>query len=209
MKILLADDHILFREGLRMVFEKTNTESLTIFEANDFGEALAIARREKDIDLALIDFFMPGMDGGAGINALRKLMTQGMVVVISASEDPRDISRSLDAGAYGYIAKSCGSQVLMDAIKRISAGGYPCVIPETLTPVSCYSHRVNDIFPGLTRRQIDVLTMLAKGRSNKEIARELNLAEITVKLHVTAILKTLNVENRTQAAIYAQKMGVN
>ncbi len=208
MKVLLADDHVLFREGLRMVLEHLVGEGLSVTEAGDFAQAITVARAEPAFDLALVDLFMPGMDGAAGVQALRKLIPDATIIVLSASEDPRDVARALDAGARGYIAKSSGSQALMAGIESAIENGQ-VVVPAHLMPApGDLAKETGSGIPQLTPRQIDVLTMVAKGKSNKEIARELNLAEITVKLHVTAILKTLGCENRTQAAILAQKMGI-
>lgn len=205
MKVLLADDHVLFREGLRMVLEHLVGGDLEIIEAGNFGQALTSARQNPDFDLALVDLFMPEMDGGAGVQALKRLMPNLAIVVLSASEDSRDVARVMEAGAQGYIAKSSGSDILMDGIRRVLDGAR-VILPEHITPEA--GETGGAIRPPLTPRQVDVLLMLAKGKSNKEIARELNLAEITVKLHVTAILKALEVDNRTQAAIAATRYGI-
>lgn len=212
MKVLLADDHALFREGVRLVLEELVEGPLQIVEASDFVEALAALRGDEGggIDIGLVDLNMPGMDGFAGIGAIRRAMPDLYLVVVSASENPADIRRALDCGAHGYITKSSSSSAMLEGIRSVLAGETfisPAVdLPETGDP----DRRNPDgeaLRAMLTPRQRDVLAMLRQGKSNKEIARDLNLAEITVKLHVTAILRALSVENRTQAAILAAKMG--
>lgn len=194
-----------------MMLESMGGEDLSVVEAGDYPNALAAARAESGIGLGLIDLRMPGMDGFSGIEALCRASPAMRVVVMTASEDPQDLRRSLEAGARGYITKSLGGRTMMEAIQRVLDGDTfisPRVpLPADDLPGSSdeQSERLKE---ALTPRQRDVLSMLRQGKSNKEIARDLTLAEITVKLHVTAILRTLGVENRTQAAILAARMGL-
>ncbi len=204
MKVLLADDHVLFREGVRLVLEGLVTEAFEVIEADDYPQALAAVRQDPDIEIGLVDLNMPGMDGFSGIAALKRAMPDLHLVVISASEDPQDIRRALDAGASGYVSKSCSSGAMIDSIRSVLAGE-TFIAPAIELPPAKLSAGESGVAQ-LTPRQRDVLAMLRQGKSNKEIARDLDLAEITVKLHVTAILRTLGVENRTQAAIAAAKM---
>ncbi|MGE5546792.1 MAG: response regulator [Solirubrobacterales bacterium] len=211
MKVLLADDHALFREGIRLVLESLVEGPIEVVEASSYVQALAVLRGTggQRFDLGLVDLNMPGMDGFSGISAISRAAPDLYMVVISASEDPHDIRRALDAGAMGYITKSSSSGAMMDGIRSVLNGETfisPAIsLPE---PVKGGGDGGEPLRAALTPRQRDVLGMLSKGKSNKEIARDLDLAEITVKLHVTAILRTLNVENRTQAAILAGKMGL-
>jgi len=207
MKVLLADDHALFREGVRLVLEGLVVEGLEVVEANDYPQALAIVRADSSIEIGLVDLNMPGMDGFSGIEALKRANQDLHLVVVSASEDPNDIRRALKAGAAGYIGKSSSSAAMIDGIRSVLAGDTfisPAVdLPDVAEPAI---EGALDLKTVLTPRQRDVLAMLRHGKSNKEIARDLQLAEITVKLHVTAILRALGVENRTQAAILAAKL---
>ncbi|MDO8608011.1 MAG: response regulator transcription factor [Phaeospirillum sp.] len=211
MRVLLADDHALFREGVRMVLESLAEEPVEAFEASDFTQALAHIRTNPGIDIALIDLSMPGMDGFSAIDAIRRTAPDIYLVVVSASEDPQAVRRALDCGAHGYICKSAGSASMMKGIRSVLEGDTfvspNIVVPETRTQTQCEfdAERLRKL---LTPRQRDVLAMLRQGKSNKEIARDLSLAEITVKLHVTAILRSLACENRTQAAILAAKVGL-
>jgi DNA-binding NarL/FixJ family response regulator len=211
MKLLLADDHALFREGVRMVLESLAGEPLTVVEASDFPQVLARVRSITDIDIALVDLAMPGMDGVSAIGAIRRAAPDLYLVVISASEDPQVVRRALDAGAHGYISKSSGSAEMMKGIRSVLEGDIfiaPPIAAAEASPVKPGDFDAEKLRSVLTPRQRDVLAMLRQGKSNKEVARDLNLAEITVKLHVTAILRSLGCENRTQAAILAAKMGL-
>ncbi|SEH35694.1 response regulator transcription factor [Magnetospirillum fulvum] len=211
MKLLLADDHSLFREGIRMVLESLAGEPLTVVEASDFPQVLARVRASNDIDVALVDLAMPGMDGLSAIGAIRRAAPDLYLVVVSASEDPQVVRRALDAGAHGYISKSAGSAEMMKGIRSVLDGDIfvaPPVSAADVAPAKPGDFDAERLRSLLTPRQRDVLAMLRQGKSNKEVARDLNLAEITVKLHVTAILRSLGCENRTQAAILAAKMGL-
>lgn len=211
MKVLLADDHALFREGLRLVLESLSDVPCQVLEATDFIHALSVLRAEPGIEIGLVDLNMPGMDGFSGIEALKRASPDMFLVVVSASEEPIDVRRAMDAGAHGYIAKTSSSAAMMTAIRSVLNGD--CFVSPGLQvpPVSAETGTDGDdnrLKQSLTPRQRDVLAMLRLGKSNKEIARDLNLAEITVKLHVTAILRSLGVDNRTQAAILASRIGI-
>ncbi|MGE5505673.1 MAG: response regulator [Actinomycetota bacterium] len=211
MKVLLADDHALFREGVRMVLEGLDEVDVEAVEASDFVQALAAVRADPGIDVALVDLSMPGMDGFAGLEAIRRAAPDVYVVVVSASEDPNDVRRALDVGAHGYVCKCSGTAAMMQGIRSVLAGDTFVSPPSMMPPpreASAAEADAEKIGGRLTPRQRDVLAMLRQGKSNKEIARDLQLAEITVKLHVTAILRTLGCDNRTQAAILAAKMGM-
>ncbi|MBI5164853.1 MAG: response regulator transcription factor [Magnetospirillum sp.] len=207
MKVLLADDHALFRDGIRLVLEDLVPEGLEVVEACDFLQAVAAVRADPRIEIGLIDLHMPGMESFAGLEALRRAAPDLHLVVVSASEDPSDIRRALDTGALGYIGKTSSSNAMIEGIRTVLLGE-TFVRPAVDLPPTLPAPADEQTPARLTARQRDVLGMLRLGKSNKEIARDLDLAEITVKLHVTAILRTLGVENRTQAAILAAKLGL-
>lgn len=209
MKVLLADDHALFREGFRLVLEGLADQPVDVVEASDFVQALAAVRSDPGIHIGLVDLNMPGMDGFSGIEALHRAAPDLCLVIVSASEAPQDIRRALDAGAVGYISKSSRSADMMEAIRQV-LNGDTFVSPNLEVPPtqSSFADDSERMKRALTPRQRDVVSMLRQGKSNKEIARDLDLAEITVKLHVTAILRTMGVDNRTQAAILAAKLGL-
>jgi DNA-binding NarL/FixJ family response regulator len=208
MRILLADDHPLFREGVKPVLEKLDPD-VEILEAADFPSAFESMHLAGEVDLVLMDLSMPGMAGVEGVMRFRATFPEAPLVVLSASELVEDIHRLLAAGALGYITKSTPSDGILEALYRVLAGGV--YVPPTLidseegappTPVSSR-------YPALSHRQIQVLRELAKGQSNKQIGYALDVTEGTVKLHLAAIFRILKVNNRTEAVLVAQKMGLN
>ena len=209
MKILIADDHALFREGLRYVLAGVG-DDVEILEAKDGAGALVLVAARPDLDLVLLDLAMPGMDGLAGLRALRARTPSVPVVILSASEETIDIRLALDGGAMGFIPKSSTSEVMLSALRLVLSGGVylpPAILQRSRTgkgPVASAELTLESL--GLTPRQHDVLRLLGQGKSNKEIARALVLAEGTVKLHVSAILKALDVGNRTQAVVAAARL---
>ncbi len=202
MKILVADDHALFREGLRHLLARLDA-GVTVVEARDGRETLSLAATEPDLDLILLDLAMPGMDSFAGVREIRARWPSVPLVILSASEHPRDVRAGLGAGAAGFIPKSSTGEVMLSALRLVFSGGVyvpPAMLDER--PGRPAGHA--DL--RLTPRQRDVLALLAEGRSNKEIAQALALAEGTVKLHVSAILRMLGAENRTQAVVSAARL---
>ncbi len=211
VKILLADDHALFREGLRLVLTALDNDA-EIVEAGDYVEALRLANDHQGFSIALIDLSMPGMEDFEGLGALCRVLDEVPVVVVSGHEDRRQIRRAMQCGASGFIPKTLNRDVFVNALGLIVAGGFylpPSLVghdqPETDGEAETTGANAK---PRLTPRQFDVLGLLARGLSNKEIARELGLAEGTVKLHVTALLKVLKSSNRTQAVVKAASLGL-
>jgi DNA-binding NarL/FixJ family response regulator len=211
MRLLLADDHPLFREGVKPVLEKLDAY-IELVEATDYPsafEAMHRAALNGGVDLALLDLYMPGMDGLEGIVRFRAAFPDTPVVVLSAAEQTEDIQQLLSEGALGYVTKSSSSEVILGALRLVLAGGVyvppglmdqngaVATIPETVRTGS------------LTTRQIDVLRELAKGLSNKQIAKVLQVTEGTVKIHLAAVFRNLRVTNRTEAVLVAQKMGLH
>ena len=203
MKILIVDDHALFREGLRHVLLQLDKDG-EILEAGQCDEAFKLTEAHPDIDLVLLDLSLPGMDGFAGLATFREQFPDVPVVVMSGSEERHDVQSALDNGALGYIPKSSTSQVMLSALRLVFSGGV--YIPSIML-----SATGTDSAPrlgGLTDRQLAVLKLLAEGKSNKLIGRELDLAEGTVKIHISSIFRTLNVGNRTEAVVAARKLGL-
>jgi len=206
LKILLADDHALFRDGLRLVLAGVDAD-LQIVEATDYPEALSVASSEKGLDLALVDLSMPGMDRFSGLSALCDRLQEVPVVVVSANESNEDVRRAMACGASGYIPKALDSEVIRVALKRVLSGG--TYLPPSMVGWEKETPPTKILPPPrLTPRQHDVLGYVARGFSNKKIATELELAEGTVKLHVAALLKTLGVNNRTEAVFTATSHGL-
>jgi DNA-binding NarL/FixJ family response regulator len=202
MKILIADDHALFREGLRHILMQLDRD-VTVLEAANHDATAKLLAQHQDADLALVDLNMPGREGTEALSELLAGSPTVPVVVLSASEHRRDMRRALDAGAMGFIPKSETAHVMLSAVRLVLSGGV--YIPPAL--VKGEMSAAPDGGAGeLTPRQRDVLERLIQGKPNKEIGRELGLSEATVKVHVTAIFRTLNVSNRTQAARAAESL---
>ena len=206
MKVLIADDHVLFREGVRMVFSSWVGEEVDAVEAGSYDEVLAALASGEQFDLALVDLWMPGASGVAGVEAIRAAAPALRLVVVSAFEDQRDVRRVMAAGACGFIGKSSSSAMFADGLRRVLAGE---IYVSPTAKVENVRANAAAVDPGqrLTLRQREVLAKLQDGKSNKEIAREMGLAEITVKLHVTAILRAFNAENRTQVVVRTSLAG--
>ncbi len=209
MKLLIVDDHPVLREGLAALLRQA-AEQTEILQAADDVAGLLLAESHADLDAVFLDLNMP--DGGGGMQAIQEFGRRRPdlpVIVLSSSEDPQDIRRALALGALGYIPKSATPRTILSALQLVLSGSV-YVPPVLLNAMAATTG------PGagpkgpaalnhLTERQVDVLKQLCRGLSNKEISRELNLSEKTVKAHITAIFRTLNVVNRLQAAAVARE----
>jgi DNA-binding NarL/FixJ family response regulator len=218
MKILLADDHALFREGLRHVLQGMEG-GVEILQAATCAEALDIAALHPDLDVALLDLNMPGMDGFAAVRAFRERFPILPLVVLSASDARQVVQKVLDEGALGFIPKSSSAQVMISALRLVLSGGVylpPLLLDQSgagggwpaAVPLPSLHASGNAGLPCLTERQLEVLTLLAEGKPNKLIARAINVTEGTVKIHLAAVFRALNVSNRTEAVIAARRFGL-
>jgi two-component system, NarL family, nitrate/nitrite response regulator NarL len=211
MTVLVVDDHPLFREGLQQVLQQLASGTRVIAEG-DAARALQMAASVEDLELVLLDLGLPGMDGFAAVERFAQVTPGVPVVIISASEDPAEVRRALALGALGYIPKSTPPNILLDAIRLVLGGGVyvPPLLVRAMRPAPALATMGGEASgpEDLTGRQLEVLALLAVGKSNKIIARELDLSEKTVKAHVTAVFRALGVVNRTQAAIEARNRGL-
>jgi DNA-binding NarL/FixJ family response regulator len=213
MKILLADDHPLMREGVRHVLAQLS-KHVEIVDAHDYPSLFSQTEHHPDLDMALVDLSMPGFTGVQGVTEFRTRFPEIPLVVLSASESHYDIKRVLDAGALGFITKSSSPAVMVSALQLVLAGGI--YVPPLIVEPDSGLHGQQDTaafaalrHTGLTTRQMEVLRLLVQGHQNKVIARTLDLSEGTVKIHVAAIFRALNVNNRTEAVLAAQRLGIN
>lgn len=208
MNILLVDDHRLFREGMVHVLKAglTDEEPLTIHEACDCGAALEMAAKWPQLDLVLLDLNLPDCKGVSALQKFTQTFPLLPVMVLSASTQHSDIRRSLECGAMGFVPKDSSSSVVISAIRLVQSGNI-YVPPALLGEDNSLGPQTGSGSSGLTGRQTEVMQLIAEGKSNKEIARELSLAETTVKMHMTHIMRVLNVSNRTQAVVKAEKLG--
>ncbi|TBR10706.1 MAG: response regulator transcription factor [Lysobacter sp.] len=207
--LLIADDHPLFRTALRGAAADAVAD-LVVHEADSLDSVLATLERETDIDLVLLDLHMPGNHGLAGLAAVRAQYPHVAVVVVSANDDPRVVRRALDHGAAGYLPKSSGLDELRDAIRAVL--GCEQWLPSTLraavarTQSSSSDADLAARLASLSPQQFRVLTLVAKGLLNKQIADRLDVQERTVKAHLSAIFERLGVRNRTQASVVLREL---
>ena len=215
MKILIVDDHVLIRQAMQGVLRKLRRDAI-VLDASNCEQAMQIIASHSDISLILLDLTLPDRDGFAVLADLRTKYPALSIVVLSAVQDPASVMRALDLGARGYIPKSAQGDVITNALRLVISGG-TYVPPEILArgELAGVAQRQfdedrsrpspSDI--GLTDRQREVLALMMQGKNNKTICRTLNLAEPTVKNHVTAILKALHVASRTEAVVAANNLG--
>ena len=213
MKVLVVDDHALIRDALRSVLEELQPGTV-VLEASDCAEADALAASHSDLHLVLMDLGLPDGEGLSLLRRMRQHQPSAAVVVLSATKDRATVTKSFELGAQGFIPKSADRAVMLHALRLVFDGGF-YVPPEALVlPVAGHQGAPAATADsgvlaglGLTERQIDVLGLLMRGKSNKAICRELNVAEATVKNHITAVLKALKVSNRTEAVLAVTALG--
>ena len=207
--LLIADDHPLFRAALRGAAADAVAE-LAVHEAESLDGVLAILESGADIDLVLLDLHMPGNHGLAGLAAIRAQHPGVAVVVVSANDDPRVVRRALDHGAAGYLPKSSGLDDLREAIRAVLAceQWLPPVLRASVarTQSSSSDAELAARLASLSPQQFRVLTFVAEGLLNKQIADRLDVQERTVKAHLSAIFERLGVRNRTQAGVVLREL---
>lgn len=208
-KILIADDHPLFREAIHNVISDGFPGS-EVMETEDLDSAVLMTRQHDDLDLILLDLNMPGMHGLNGLINLRNEAPTIPVVIVSAEQDKHIVLQAITYGAVGFITKSSPRLQMTQAIEQILNGNVylPSDIIRSQKPSVRRSHSETpslaaELLQALTRKQLLVLERMTKGDSNKQIAYTLEIAETTVKAHVSAILRKLNVHNRVQAILSA------
>jgi DNA-binding NarL/FixJ family response regulator len=231
VRVLIADDHALLRQGLIVLMRDAHPEWM-FGEAASFDEAIE-QLSQAPADLLLIDLHMPGMDGSRTLLALREVYPQTRVAVLTGTEDRATILDCLGAGVHGYILKSGAAETMLQAIETLLAGGVyvPAMITRVaavappmahlhgpgrastsaatepaLSPLAAAGGPVLAKPAGLTPRQIDVLKLLAEGRSTKDIARGLNLGLGTVKVHLAGVYRALGASNRMEAMVRAGRL---
>lgn len=219
MKILIADDHELFLKGLEFILTDSLPDAKLI-KAKNYTEIFKIMEQDQSFDLILTDLAMPGSQWLEALQKIHHQLPETPIIILSAVFDKEIVQKSIELGAAGYIPKTSSNAVIISAINLVLSGGV--YIPKELLQDTLQNDfnmlkeieklpETDDISEKvkiLTPRQIDVLRLIAKGKSNKQIAFDLGLSEGTVKLHITAILKILNVYNRTGAVAAATHLGL-
>ncbi len=217
IRILVVDDHTLFRRGLTAILSRSSTVSVV----GDAGDATEALRRVEELepDLILLDNHLPGVNGVDAVPALRAARPNVRIILLTVSEDENDLATALKAGANGYLLKTMDAEALIAAIVRVMQGesviademtsklvaAYRGAIehaPDVATLVEPTVHAVSPL-SHLSPRELDILRGISLGESNKLIARNLGIAETTVKIHVQHVLRKLNVASRVQAAVIA------
>jgi len=207
--ILVADDHPLFREALRGAVARVLPDA-RLREADSVDALYLLVESEPDADLLLLDLTMPGAQGFSALVHLRALHPQLPIVVVSAREEPTVMRRALDHGAVGFIPKSADAATLGTAISAVLAGDRWAPAAALSAPAAAADeHDAARRLRDLTPQQFRVLQMLGTGLLNKQIGYELTVSEATVKAHVTAILRKLGANNRTQAVLIAGRLALD
>jgi two-component system nitrate/nitrite response regulator NarL len=216
LKVLVIDDHPLVQEGVAAALESLGHE-VSVIAAADSEQGLAAAAAHPNIDLVLLDLALPGMSGLGLIGALHQRFPSLPVVVLSAREDPETIRNAIASGAMGFVPKSAPTRMLIEALQQVLDGNVS--VPSSVSSAGTAASSGTPAGTGgaggtepdvalLTLRQLEVLSRLCQGKTNKQVATELGLSEKTVKAHVTAIFKVLGVVNRTQAVLVARRIGM-
>ena len=222
MRAVIADDHPLYREAVGLRLQRQLHE-VEIIEVGGLDELMPLAGTgDNQIELILLDLRMPGMKGGQTVEDVVRVFPAAAVVLVSGAAEFEDIRRAVDAGARGFLPKTLSSKVFARAIAIVMAGG--TFLPaETLqmngaqAPAGPVAHNggadltarlTARLTADLTSRQQQVLVQLASGATNKEIGRNLEIAEVTVKLHIRQILRKINARNRAEAASIATRAGL-
>jgi DNA-binding NarL/FixJ family response regulator len=214
LKLLVIEDHALVREGLVRLLGQLE-QGATVLDSPDFETALNLLDNEGDFDLIFLDLALPGVDGFTGLDILRRRYPATPVAVVSAFDDPPTVARVMNLGASGFIPKAYSGEALIRAVGEILEG-------QLFRPSSLQSARMDDAVPlapskvavtsaeiGLTERQAQVLALMVRGLSNRDIGAQLALTEGTVKIHATAVFKILGVTSRTQALVTVARYGID
>lgn len=220
MKVLIADDHRLIIEGVKLKLAELDPTVETVVAMNLDELDKIVASHADSLDLALVDITMPGTQGHQHVSHLRAQAPALPVIVLSGSEDV-DLMRALmEIGVLGFIPKAYSPEVMLSAIRLVMAGGI--YIPPLLLanaqaqgwqpgdaaapPAAATARGIDGLRKLLTERQIDVMRLLSQGKPNKLIARDLGISEGTVKIHLAAIFRALNVRNRVEAVVASRKL---
>jgi len=212
MNVLIADDHDLVRDSLKAYIERLAPD-IAVSACRDLDQAMAVIEEHQPFDVIVLDLRMPGMHGFDGLAKIRGVRPDTPVVIMSGASDPQTVRDALDRGARGFFPKTMNGNALVSALRLVVAGEtfIPSAYLRSTGGGATNGHGANAPSPGgvvFTRREQDVLRHLLQGRANKEIAAELGLEEVTIKLHVRGICRKLGARNRTEAVAIAHQRGL-
>lgn len=204
LKLLVVEDHALVREGLLQTLKGIEQDVQT-FGAEDADSALVVLEQHPDVDLVVLDIMLPGLTGMSFLSVLRKRFPDVPVVILSALDDAETVKRAMKSGASGFVPKASTSESMLDALRQVLAG--EIYLPPNYQEGAINKSRGRSVAErfGLTPGQARVLDLLTEGKTNRQIADLLGVTEGTVKIHVSAIFKALNVTNRSQALLAVSK----
>ena len=204
LRVLIVDDHQVVRQGLRL-FLSDETDLEIVGEAGNGIEALQILA-ERPVNVVLMDLLMPAMDGVTATREVRRLFPDVDVIALTSVLEDRLIHRAIEAGASGYLLKDTGASELAECIRAVACGEvrlHPEAAKRLATEV-----RTPEMREALTPREVQTLRLIAQGASNKQIAKDLDISELTVKVHVSNLLSKVDLKSRLQAAIFAHREGL-
>lgn len=205
IKIMIADDHAIIREGIKNLLEFDG--KIKVVEQASNGDECLELLKGKDVDVLLLDVNMPKKNGLEVLEALRNKGSNIKIIILTVHNEIEYLERAMDLGVNGYILKDSSSAELINAIERVN-DGEKYIQPDLIPALNAkLIHRDNDRekLEAVTKRELQALILVAKGYSNKDIAMELNISERTVKNHLSSIFKKIEVDDRTQAAVFAIK----
>jgi DNA-binding NarL/FixJ family response regulator len=216
-RVLIVDDHPIFRHGVRYTLEASG-EFEVVGEAADGQKAIQVAE-QLNPDVMLVDINLPGLNGLEVARVVRRRLTQTAIIILTVYEDDEQLFNAIKVGAAAYSPKDISPDQLLQITRLVAQGHYlinenvlsrPFVASRVLKQfreLASVEQEGHMVFAPLTGREVEILDCIARGRSNKQIAMDLNISDQTVKNHITAILRKLNVNDRTQAVIYAMRHG--
>lgn len=201
---LIIEDHPLYRDALIHLMQEIVGKSETV-ATNSAEKGLRLAETLPNLALILLDLGLPGLNGIEAIIAFRRKLPLVPIIVVSASENRQEATAALHEGAIAFVSKAVPAEIMTDVVRRLLSGAL--TEPEWITANGKNTIQ-DECWPKLTVRQHETLVLLSQGHSNKEIALRLALSEMTIKVHVSALFKALNVVNRTQAVLAARRLGL-
>jgi DNA-binding NarL/FixJ family response regulator len=210
IKVMIADDHKMFRQGLRMLFEM-EPDIKIVGEARDGIEAEQLAESLRP-DVILMDINMPGLDGMEATRRILKTRPDAAIIILTMFREDEHVFQAIRAGAHGYVLKDADSNEVMKAVRAVAAG--ESVLDTAMTAKVFNQFKVMSELTekanaeGLTERELEILSLIAQGSSNREIGDRLFLSEKTIKNYITSIFQKLQTNDRTQAAVYAIQHGL-